>query len=62
MSFTEMVLAAGAGASAKQPWWAGIPITDFGPTWEAIELLMTFLLFVGTLVTVYYIQRWIGDY
>jgi hypothetical protein len=29
---------------------------------EAMELLLIFVLFVGTLITVYFIQRWIGDY
>lgn len=29
---------------------------------EAMELLIVFLLFIGTLAGVYYVQRWIGDY
>lgn len=54
----ESLLAAGP----SNPWYHGIKITDVGPFWESVELLITFVLFVGVLITVYYIQRWIGDY
>lgn len=29
---------------------------------ESVELLFVFLLFMGTLAAVYFLQRWIGDY
>jgi hypothetical protein len=29
---------------------------------EAVELALVFLLFIGSLVAVYFIQRFIGDY
>lgn len=38
------------------PWYHGIHVS------ESMELLLVFVLFVGTLITVYFIQRWIGDY
>jgi hypothetical protein len=38
------------------PWYHGIHVS------EAMELLLVFVLYIGVLVTVYYIQRWIGDY
>lgn len=40
----------------KTPWYHGIMVS------EALELLIVLTLFIGVLVTVYYIQRWIGDY
>lgn len=49
-------------SASSSPWYHGFKITDTGPAWESIELLMVFVLFVGVLITVYYIQRWIGDY
>ncbi|BDG62104.1 hypothetical protein caldi_31940 [Caldinitratiruptor microaerophilus] len=36
--------------------WFGIHVS------ESVELLIVFLLFLGTLVGVYFLQRWIGDY
>jgi|GEM_PF-1430579 len=54
MSAFDLLLASEGGASL--PWWAGVHVS------EAMELLLVFVLFVGTLVTVYFIQRWIGDY
>jgi len=45
-----------AAEGATLPWYHGIHVT------EAMELLLVFVLFVGVLITVYYIQRWIGDY
>ena len=44
------------GGSSVYPWYHGIHVS------EAMELLLVFVLFIGTLVTVYFIQRWIGDY
>lgn len=29
---------------------------------ESVELLIVFVLFLATLVGVYFLQRWIGDY
>lgn len=40
----------------KTPWIHGIMVS------EAVELLIVLTLFIGVLATVYYIQRWIGDY
>jgi hypothetical protein len=54
MSIFDLVLAAEEGPS--MPWYHGIHVT------ESMELLLVFVLFVGVLVTVYFIQRWIGDY
>lgn len=45
-----------ASTGAATPWYHGIHVS------EAMELLLVFVLFIGTLVTVYFIQRWIGDY
>lgn len=45
-----------ASAAAKSPWYHGIQVS------ERMELLIVGSLFVGTLITVYFIQRWIGDY
>lgn len=53
MSALELAL---ASAAAKNPWYHGIHVN------ERIELLIIAGLFVGTLITVYFIQRWIGDY
>jgi len=39
------------------PWYHGIHIPL-----EGTELLITLTLFFGVLISVYYIQRWIGDY
>lgn len=36
--------------------WYGLHVS------ESVELAIVFLLFVGVLVGVYYLQRWIGDY
>lgn len=36
--------------------WYGIHVL------ESVELLIVFLLFIGTLAAVYFIQRYIGDY
>ncbi|MDF2627994.1 MAG: hypothetical protein K0R39_1825 [Symbiobacteriaceae bacterium] len=52
-NFAQMLAIEGA---PHLPWYHGIHVT------EAMELLLVFVLFVGVLVTVYYIQRWIGDY
>lgn len=49
-----LTLASEGGVS--MPWYHGIHVS------EAMELLLVFVLFMGTLVTVYFIQRWIGDY
>lgn len=50
-------LAETAGAiEVHMPWYYGIHVS------EAMELLLIFTLFIGVLVTVYFIQRWIGDY
>lgn len=38
------------------PWYHGIHVS------EAMELLLIFTLFMSVLVSVYFIQRWIGDY
>ncbi|HWI53795.1 MAG TPA: hypothetical protein VNT01_16780 [Symbiobacteriaceae bacterium] len=54
MSVFDLVLASEGGPSMA--WYHGIHVS------EAMELLLVFVLFVGTLITVYYIQRWIGDY
>lgn len=54
MSTFDLMLA--AEGAPKLPWYHGIHVT------EAMELLLVFVLFVGVLITVYYIQRWIGDY
>lgn len=54
MSALDMALA--FVSPIKTPWYHGIHVS------EPMELLLVFVLFVGTLVTVYYIQRWIGDY
>lgn len=53
MSMFDLALAAEGPAL---PWYHGVHVT------EAMELLLVFVLFVGVLITVYYIQRWIGDY
>lgn len=44
------------GLEGHMPWYHGIHVS------EAMELLLIFTLFVGVLATVYFIQRWIGDY
>ncbi len=62
MDFTSLLAAAGQSASISGPWYHGVKITDVGPWWESAELFMVILLFIGVLITVYYIQRWIGDY
>lgn len=46
----------GIGLWARQFWPHGGHVT------EAAELLITFALFTATLLLVYYVQRWIGDY
>lgn len=52
-----MALAETATAiQVHMPWYHGIHVS------EAMELLLIFTLFMSVLVTVYYIQRWIGDY
>jgi len=40
----------------ETPWYFGIRVS------EAMELLLVFVLFISTLLTVYFVQRWIGDY
>jgi hypothetical protein len=50
------MLAEESGSGFHIPWYHGIQVS------EAMELLLVFVLFMGTLITVYYIQRWIGDY
>jgi len=40
----------------KTPWVYGIGVS------EAVELLIVLALFFGVLITVYFIQRWVGDY
>lgn len=37
-------------------WYHGIYVS------EAIELALVFLLFIGSLAAIYFIQRFIGDY
>lgn len=49
-------LAEGEGPVAHLPWYHGIHVS------EAMELLLIFTLFLSVLATVYFIQRWIGDY
>jgi hypothetical protein len=51
--FTNLLAEA---SSVHFPWYHGIHVS------EATELLIVLTLFIGVLVTVYYIQRWIGDY
>lgn len=46
----------GYASPIHTPWYHGIMVS------EATELLIVLTLFIGVLVTVYYIQRWIGDY
>lgn len=40
----------------ETPWYFGVGVS------EATELLLVFVLFISTLATVYFIQRWTGDY
>jgi len=47
-----------ASAEAPMPWYHGIQVLET----RGEDLLLVFVLFVATLITVYYIQRWIGDY
>lgn len=54
MSIFDLVLA--SESPVHMPWYHGIQVS------EAMELLLVFVLFIGVLVTVYFIQRWIGDY
>lgn len=54
MSALNLVL--GYASPIHTPWYHGINVS------EAMELLIIFALFVGTLATVYFVQRWIGDY
>ncbi|HEY3363783.1 MAG TPA: hypothetical protein VGK74_01850 [Symbiobacteriaceae bacterium] len=54
MTFLNLLLE--GESSIHSPWYHGIHVS------EAMELLLVFVLFVGTLITVYFIQRWIGDY
>lgn len=46
----------GYASPIETPWYHGILVS------EGTELLIVLTLFIGVLVTVYYIQRWIGDY
>jgi hypothetical protein len=46
----------GYASPVHTPWYHGIHVS------EATELLIVLTLFIGVLITVYYIQRWIGDY
>lgn len=52
MSLFDLILAEGSA----MPWYHGMHVS------EAMELLLVFVLFMGTLATVYFIQRYIGDY
>ncbi|HEY8347996.1 MAG TPA: hypothetical protein VIL07_12140 [Symbiobacteriaceae bacterium] len=54
MSTVDLVLA--YASPVETPWYYGVRVS------EAMELLLVFVLFIGTLITVYFIQRWIGDY
>lgn len=54
MSVFDLMLAAEEGPAL--PWYHGIHVS------ESMELLLVFVLFIGVLVTVYFIQRYIGDY
>lgn len=54
MSIFDLTLA--NESVVKMPWYQGIYVS------EAMELLLVFVLFIGVLVTVYFVQRWIGDY
>jgi hypothetical protein len=54
MSFPKLMLA--SESLVQMPWYHGIYVS------EAMELLLVFVLFVGVLAVVYFIQRWIGDY
>jgi hypothetical protein len=54
MSMFDLTLA--NESLVHQPWYHGIYVS------EAMELLLVFVLFIGVLATVYFIQRWIGDY
>jgi hypothetical protein len=49
-------LAEGGAIEISTPWYFGIHVS------ESMELLLIFTLFMGVLATVYFIQRWIGDY
>ncbi|MEW8977226.1 MAG: hypothetical protein AB2385_02385 [Symbiobacterium sp.] len=46
----------GQASSVSSPWYHGVRVS------EATELLIVVALFLGVLVSVYFIQRWIGDY
>ncbi|MBP2018356.1 hypothetical protein J2Z79_001764 [Symbiobacterium terraclitae] len=46
----------GYASPIPTPWYHGVRVS------EATELLIVLTLFLGVLVTVYFIQRWIGDY
>lgn len=52
MTTLDMTLA----SAVDSPWYYGLRVS------ERMELAIIFLLFIGTLAVVYYIQRWIGDY
>lgn len=45
--------------TALAAWYHGVRV---GGNIEAVELFVVLIAFFGTLITVYYIQRWIGDY
>lgn len=46
----------GFASPIPTPWYHGVRVS------EATELLIVLTLFIGVLLTVYFIQRWIGDY
>lgn len=50
------LLAEEAEGAFQVPWYHGIQVL------ESTELFLVVILFFSVLVTVYYIQRWIGDY
>lgn len=53
---TDFTTLLGYASPIHTPWYHGIMVS------EAVELLIVLTLFIGVLVTVYFIQRWIGDY
>jgi hypothetical protein len=56
MNLLTQLASEGGAIEVHMPWYHGIHVS------EAMELLLIFTLFIGVLVTVYFIQRWIGDY
>lgn len=53
----ESLLTLASAGGPSVPWYHGIHLTL-----ESQEFFLIAIVFVAVLITVYYIQRWIGDY